>query len=72
MQFVPTNNDMKTRTVQIVDDPAHPGELLLDLGNELCAELGWAVGDTVQWIDLKDGSWQIKKVPPSTQSTTAP
>jgi hypothetical protein len=61
---VPTN-DMNTRTVQIVDDPDHPGELLLDLGNELCAELGWAVGDTVQWIDLKDGSWQLKKISPT-------
>jgi hypothetical protein len=65
VQFVPANNDMNTRTVQIVDDPDHPGELLLDLGNELCAELGWAIGDTVQWIDLKDGSWQITKILPT-------
>ena len=61
MQLVPTNNDMNTRTVQVVDDPDHPGELLLDLGNELCAELGWAVGDTVQWIDNKDGTWIVQK-----------
>ena len=61
MQPAPTNNDMKTRTLQVVDDPDHPGELLLDLGNELCAELGWAVGDTVQWIDNKDGTWIVQK-----------
>jgi len=50
---------MKTRTVQVIEDPDNPEELLLDLGTELCEELGWKVGDTVQWIDNKDGTWQI-------------
>ena len=50
---------MMTRTVQIIEDPNNPEELLLDLGTELCEELGWKVGDTVQWIDNKDGTWQI-------------
>jgi len=48
-------------TARIVEDPDMPGELLLDLGNELCAELGWQVGDTVEWIDNEDGSWTIQK-----------
>ena len=52
---------MTTRTVQVIEDPNNPEELLLDLGTELCEELGWAVGDTVQWIDNKDGTWQITK-----------
>ena len=51
---------MTTRTVQVIEDPNNPEELLLDLGTELCEELGWKVGDTVQWIDNKDGTWQIK------------
>lgn len=51
---------MTTRTVQVIEDPNNPEELLLDLGTELCAELGWKTGDTVQWIDNKDGTWQIK------------
>jgi DNA-binding Xre family transcriptional regulator len=50
---------MKTRTVQVIEDPNNPEELLLDLGTELCEELGWKVGDIVQWIDNKDGTWQI-------------
>jgi hypothetical protein len=50
---------MMTRTVQVIEDPNNPKELLLDLGTELCEELGWKVGDTVQWIDNKDGTWQI-------------
>jgi hypothetical protein len=47
--------------VQVVEDPDNPGELILDLGLELCAEIGWKVGDTVEWIDQKDGSWLLKK-----------
>ena len=45
----------------VVEDPDHPGELLLDLGTELCAELGWQAGDTLEWIDNKDGSWLLQK-----------
>ena len=52
---------MTTKTVQVIEDPDNPEELLLDLGTELCEELGWKVGDTVQWIDNKDGTWQIIK-----------
>jgi hypothetical protein len=54
---------------QLIEDPEDPEQLILDLGQELCDELGWAVGDTLTWTDLKDGSWQLKK---TTQSTTAP
>jgi hypothetical protein len=53
-------------TVQVVQDPDNPGELLLDLGHELCAEIGWKVGDTVEWIDQKDGSWLLQKSKTST------
>ena len=55
---------MTTKIVNVVEDPDHPGELLLDLGAELCAELGWQEGDTLEWID-KDGSWLIQKTSPS-------
>ena len=53
---------MKTKTVQVIEDPDNPEELLLYLGTELCEELGWKVGDTVQWIDNKDGTWQLLKM----------
>jgi hypothetical protein len=52
---------MTTKIVQVIEDPNNPEELLLDLGTELCEELGWKVGDTVQWIDNKDGTWQLLK-----------
>ena len=57
--------------VQVVEDPDYPGELLLDLGLELCAEIGWKVGDTVQWIDQKDGSWLLKKKALANYSTNS-
>ena len=47
-----------SQTLNVVEDPV-TGELLLDLGNELCAELGWQVGDTLVWTDNKDGTWLL-------------
>ena len=55
---------MTTKSVNVVEDP-DSGDLILDLGDELCAELGWQVGDTLEWIDNKDGSWTIQKTSPS-------
>lgn len=49
------------QTVRVIEDPDNPEELLLDLGHELCESLGWNVGDTVEWIDNKDGSWTLQK-----------
>ena len=37
------------------------GDLILPLGDELCSELGWKVGDTIEWIDNCDGSWTMRK-----------
>lgn len=37
------------------------GNLILPLSDELCAELSWKVGDTIEWTDNKDGSWTMKK-----------
>jgi hypothetical protein len=54
---------------QLIEDPEDPEQLILDLGQELCDKLGWVVGDTLTWTNLKDGSWQLKK---TTQLTTTP
>ena len=37
-------------------------DLILPLGDELCSELGWEIGDTIVWTDLGDGSWSMKKM----------
>jgi hypothetical protein len=33
----------------------------LDLGNELCDELGWKTGDVIEWHDNQDGTWTLRK-----------
>jgi hypothetical protein len=45
----------------IVEDPDRPGEMLLDLGEELCEHLGWKPGDELDWVDNKDGTWTLRK-----------
>jgi hypothetical protein len=45
----------------IVEDPDHPGEMILDLGDEICKHLGWQEGDAIEWIDNKDGTWTLRK-----------
>lgn len=37
------------------------GELILPLSDELCAEAGWKIGDTLEWIDNEDGTWTLRK-----------
>lgn len=49
------------RELFIIEDP-ETGDLLLDLTEELCEELGWTVGDTLQWEDNGNGSWSVRKI----------
>lgn len=49
-----------TKTLSIVE--TDDGDLALDLGNELCEQLGWNVGDTIDWKDNGDGSWTLTKI----------
>jgi len=37
------------------------GELILPLSDEILEGSGIGVGDTIEWIDNKDGSWTIQK-----------
>jgi hypothetical protein len=48
-------------TVTVVEDDQDPEQLLLDLGTELCEQLGWQVGDSLTWTDNQDGSWTLTK-----------
>ena len=50
---------MKTTTVK--EDP-ETGELFIEFDDETIAELGWEIGDTVEWIENSDGTWTIRKV----------
>ena len=52
-----TNNSW---TVTVEEDP-ETGDIVLPLPQDLLDLQGWAEGDTLEWIDNKDGSWSIQK-----------
>lgn len=52
----------KQFTVALEEDPT-TGELILPLPQEMMQEADIQIGDEVQWIDNKDGSWSIVKKP---------
>lgn len=51
-------------TAQVVQNPDDPGEWLLDLGEELCQQLGWQVGDTLIWQQEEEGRWLLTRQSP--------
>jgi hypothetical protein len=51
----------KTYTVAIEIDQ-ETGDYLIPFSDELLEGLDWKDGDTIEWIDNKDGSWTLKKV----------
>lgn len=48
-------------SVTIDEDPV-TGDLILPLPEELLTLQGWVEGDTLEWIDNKDGTWCLQKV----------
>ena len=51
---------MSRYTITVEEDP-ETGELILPFSDELMDQLGWKIGDTIIWTDLKDGSWKLTK-----------
>jgi len=49
-------------TVNIEEADDGTGDLVLPLPQELLNLQGWVEGDTLEWIDNKDGTWSIQKV----------
>lgn len=47
-----------------LEQDAH-GELILPLGDDLCKEVGWQVGDTISFADNGNGSWSLTKKEPT-------
>ena len=53
--------DGKSYTI-VLDYDNETGDVIMPLPDELCKEAGWNLGDDLEWIDNKDGSWTLKKV----------
>jgi hypothetical protein len=49
-----------TVTAKEADDGS--GDIVLPLPQDMLDQVGWTEGDTLEWIDNKDGSWSIQKV----------
>lgn len=51
---------MKRYTVTITED--ENGDLILPIPDELCEDLGWNIGDTIEYSDEGDGSLLLFRV----------
>jgi hypothetical protein len=51
---------VKKQTLEVQEDP-ETGNLFVEFPAELLNQMGWAEGDDLEWIDDKNGSWNIKK-----------
>lgn len=51
---------MKSWVVTLETDP-ETGDLMLPLSDEILEGSGMSIGDIVEWIDNKDGSWTLRK-----------
>jgi len=49
-------------TLEVKEDPNNPEECILEFPPELLDRAGWKEGDTLEWIDNKDGTWGLQKV----------
>jgi hypothetical protein len=51
---------MKTWKVSVEND--ENGDAILQFSDDFIKETGWKPGDRIRWIDLGDGSFEIKKI----------
>jgi len=56
------NHDKPSKiwSLTVEEDP-ETGDGILTFPPDLLEEADWKEGDTLEWIDLGDGSWQLKK-----------
>ena len=51
---------MTTWTIDVKEDP-ETGDQILEFPDDMMEQAGWKEGDTLEWIDNKDGSWTLRK-----------
>lgn len=44
-----------------VEEDPETGDCILPFPPDLLEQAGWQEGDTLEWIDLGNGSWQLQK-----------
>lgn len=53
-------SEQKHWSLTVEEDP-ETGECILQFPEDLLEAADWKEGDTLEWIDQGDGSWQLKK-----------
>lgn len=48
-------------TLKVEEDP-ETGDAMIAFPPDLLEKAGWKEGDTLNWIDQKDGSWRLEKI----------
>jgi hypothetical protein len=59
---------LKSWTLNIEEDP-ESGDAILTFPPDLLKQVGWKEGDTLNWVDQKNGSWLLKKVDKSVEKS---
>jgi uncharacterized membrane protein (UPF0127 family) len=47
-------------TIEVKEDP-ETGDQILEFPDDMLEHSNWNVGDVIEWIDNKDGSWTLRK-----------
>lgn len=53
-------NKLNKWTTVVEEDP-ETGDSIITLPEDLLSEVQWKEGDTITWIDNKDGTFSLKK-----------
>ena len=54
-------NENKSWTITIIEADDGSGDQILEFPDDMMKQAGWKEGDTIEWIDNKDGSWTLRK-----------
>ncbi len=60
---------LKSWTLNVEEADDGSGDAILTFPPDLLEQAGWKEGDTLNWIDQKDGSWLLKKVDTTTDKS---
>ena len=44
-----------------IEEDLETGELILPFPEDMLETVGWKTGDTIEWVDNKDGTWSLIK-----------
>jgi uncharacterized membrane protein (UPF0127 family) len=53
-------NEQKRWILEVKEDPETKDQIL-EFSDDIIEAVGWQIGDVLEWIDNKDGSWTLKK-----------